>query len=377
MKIGRVVRLGSLLVAGVALIVVVLFAFGHAQAGTSQAADHGAMAVDCDTTQGGVQTDCTYAPGSTFQVDVHVTDPPAVGYAIFQVKLGWTEGVVNYLPAASPADEALWSNCTIAASVNNWTDQDPPVPSVLLGCAPFPPLTEGDTFTGAIVTFEFQCKSAPAALSPPAGLDPDQSVLELLSSTNEGEPSQGGTTFGDTFLTPIDPALTGATVTCGEVPPTDTPTAPDPTATPPPDTGVSLTSGDTIIDVGESTELTFTVTDDAGNTVEGVDCTFTIVGPDGTDASLGSTTGTTDANGDVSVTLTGGTTAETVQVEADCGDFGSFVQDVTVSPTLPTTGAELAADGGFSVGLWAMIGGLLVAAAAGLTVFGWRSTRAR
>ena len=374
MKIGRVVRLGSLLVAGVALIGVVLFAFGHSQAGTSQAADHGAMAVDCDTTQGGVQAECTYAPGSTFQVEVHVTAPPAVGYGIFQVKLGWTEGVVNYLPAG-PADEALWSNCTIAASVNNWTDQVPPVPSVLLGCAPFPALLEGDTFTGAIVTFEFQCKSAPAALSPPAGLDPDQSVLELLSSTNEGEPSQGGTTFGDTFLTPIDPELTGATVTCGEV------DEPDPTATPVPtdggDEGVNLTKGDTIIDVGESTELTFTVTDDAGNTVEGVDCTFSIVGPDGTDASLGSTTGTTDANGDVSVTLTGGTTAETVQVEADCGDFGSFVQDVTVSPTLPSTGAGLAPDGGFSVGLWAMIGALLVAAAAGLTVFGWRSTRAR
>ena len=129
--------------------------------------------------------------------------------------------------------------------------------------------------------------------------------------------------------------------------------------------------------MGEDTELTFTVKDTDGNTVEGVDCTFSIVGPAGTDATLSSATGTTDANGDVSVTLPAGTTAETVQVQADCGDFGSFVQDVTVSPALPVTGAALAADGGFSVSLWAMIGALLVATAAGLTVFGWRSTRAR
>ena len=126
--------------------------------------------------------------------------------------------------------------------------------------------------------------------------------------------------------------------------------------------------------MGESTELTFTVVDDLGNTVgAGEVCNFSVVG----DATLSSATGTTDANGDVSVTLTAGTTAETVQVTADCGDFGSFVQDVTVSPALPTTGAALGADGGFSVNLWAMIGSLLLTAAAGLTVFGWRSTRAR
>ena len=64
-------------------------------------------------------------------------------------------------------------------------------------------------------------------------------------------------------------------------------------------------------------------------------------------------------------------------MEADCGEFGSFVQDVTVSPALPETGAGLEAGGGLSVGLWAMIGALLVAAAAGMTVFGWRSTRAQ
>ena len=332
------------------------------------------MAVDCDASQGGIQTDCTYAPGSTFNIEVHVTDLPAGGYFIIQAKLGWTEGVVNYVPAAA-GDEALWGPCTIAASTNNWTETG--VPSLLIACAPLPQLDPGDTTLGAVFTFEFTCKGTPEAASPPAGLDPDQSALDLISGINEPEPSQGGTFFGDSGLQELDPALTGATVTCGEVPPTDTPTAPDPTATPLPDTGVFLSSGDTVIAVGESTVLTFTVKDDSGNTVEGADCTFSILGPDGTDATLSSATGTTDANGDVSVTLTAGTTAETVQVEADCGEFGSFVQDVTVSPTLPLTGAGLEAGGGLSVGLWAMIGALLVAAAAGLTVFGWRSTRAQ
>ena len=73
MKIGRKVKLGGLLVAGVALTVVVMVALGHSQSGTSQAAAHGAMAVDCDAGQGGVQSDCTYPEGSIFQVEVHVT----------------------------------------------------------------------------------------------------------------------------------------------------------------------------------------------------------------------------------------------------------------------------------------------------------------
>ena len=377
MKLGRIVRLGGLLVAGVALSAVVVFALGHSQAGTSQAAMHGAMAVDCDAGTSGVQIDCSYAPGSSFQIEVHVTAPPAGGYGAFQAKLEWTEGVTNYLPTEAASDEALWSNCSIAVRINNWELSGEP--SVGFGCVTFPPLPVGDTFTGPVLTFEFQCKSAPDSGSPPAGLDPNQSVLNLVP--NEPFPAPGGTFFTDVGLQPIDPALTGATITCEEG-------APSPAATPTPDGdgdgdgdgegegGVSLTDGETVIEAGEDTELTFTVKDSDGNTVEGVDCAFSIVGPDGTDASLSSATGTTDANGDVSVTLTGGTKAETVQVEVDCGSFGSFVQDVTVSPTLPTTGAELA-EGGLSVGLWTMIGALLIAAAAGLTVFGWRSTRAR
>ena len=164
------------------------------------------------------------------------------------------------------------------------------MPSLVFACARQPALTVGDTFTGAVFTFEFRCESAPDAVSP-LGLDPSQSVLDLISrQDDEAElPDQYGTIFADSFTQPIDPALTGATVACGEV---------------------SGTGG----------------------------------GPE--------------------VALTG-------------GDFGSFVQDVTVSPALPATGAALDADGGFGAGRWALIGALLVAAAAGLALFGRRSTRAR
>ena len=213
---------------------IVLLTLGHSQAGTSQAGgSDGAMAVDCDLSQSGVQSECSYPADTTFQVEVHVTQPPADGYFLFQAKLEWTEGVVNYLPTVDAADEALWSNCTFVHRANNWENIG--VPSVLIACSPLPALTVGDTFTGAVFTFEFQCKSAPAAASPPAGLAPNQSVLDLVSSVNETAPSQGGTIFVGAGLQPIAPALTDATVTCGEEPaPTPIPLSPPATLMPTP-----------------------------------------------------------------------------------------------------------------------------------------------
>ena len=194
----------------------------------------GAMEVDCDVSAAGVQGDCTYSTGGTFSMQVHVTAPPEDGYFLFQAKIEWTDGVLNYLPTAEAEDEALWPQCTIAERANNWEAIG--VPSVIIGCAPFPSLPVGDTFTGAVLTFEFQCKSAPlAALSPPAGMAPNQSVLDLISSVNEPHPSQGGTIFVGAGLRPIAPALTGATVTCAEPMPTPTDT-PMPTLTPIPPT---------------------------------------------------------------------------------------------------------------------------------------------
>ena len=107
-------------VVAVGVIVLALLALAHSQAGTSRAGEtDGAMAVDCDASQSGVQSECSYPPGSSFQVEIHVTQPPADGYFHIQAKLGWTEGMVNYQPAAA-SDEALWSNCTIASRVNTW-----------------------------------------------------------------------------------------------------------------------------------------------------------------------------------------------------------------------------------------------------------------
>ena len=383
MKIGRQVKLGGLLVAAVVAGVIVTLALGHSQAGTSLAQEaNGAMAVDCNydpadpddpSTDAGIQTNCTYLPGSSFSIAIHVTAAPTGGYTGFQSKLRWNPGVVSYLPTTDPADEALWSECTVVLRSNNWEVYG--LPSVLFGCFPliFSPLFD----TGIVITLQFQCGAAPPdGMSPPNGVGGDESALTLISDEDDvtpvigGQAGQDGTFFTDPGLQQIDPVLTGATVTCAvptELPPTD--------GEPGPDGEVSLTGGETVIEVGEDTVLTFTVVDTDGNTVPGVACNFSILGPAGTDATLSSDSGTTNEFGQVSVTLTAGTTAETVQVEAECGEFGTFVQDVTVSPALPTTGAALEAEGGFSAGLWAMISALLVAAAAGLALFGRRSTR--
>ena len=282
------IKLRGVLVAAMALSLIAALGGGHSQAGTSLAQEtDGAIEVDCDAAQGGIQSECTYVPGSSFNIQIHITQPPAGGYNSSQAKVEWTVGVVNYLPTASLADEALASNCTILGRSNSWEEFG--LPSVVFVCTPTPAGLFTDT--GAFLTFEFQCNSDPNAPSPPAGLESDQSLLRLVPRPGD---VQQGSHFTDLNSAAIEPGptLTNATVTCGDGP-----------------------------------------TDGAP-------------GPAGEASQTG-------------------------------GDFGSFVQDVTVSPTLPTTGAELAADGGFSVGLWAMIGGLLVAAAAGLTVFGWRSTRAR
>ena len=280
------IKLRGVLIVAMALSLIAALGWGHSQAGTSLAQEtDGAMAVDCDATQGGIQSECTYLPGSSFNIQIHITQPPAGGYNSSQAKVEWTEGVVNYLPTASLADEALASNCTILGRSNNWEELD--LPSVVFVCTPTPAGLFTDT--GAFLTFEFQCNRDPNAPSPSAGLEPDQSLLRLVPLTGD---VQQGSHFTDLDSAAIEPGptLTNATVTCGDGP-----------ADGEPEAGVSLTGG----------------------------------------------------------------------------DFGTFVQDVTVSPALPSTGASLEAGGGLSVGLWAMIGALLVAAAAGMTVFGWRSTRAQ
>ena len=168
----------------------------------------GVMEVDCDASAAGVQNDCTHSTGGTFSMQVHVTTPPEGGYAFFQAKLRWTDAILDYLPAVNPHDEALWPECDIAAR----TDNQPGEPSVFFACLPFPALSAGDTFTGAVLQFQLQCLedgNTPLDLVPPPG-DP-----------------QGGTALGD------NPLLLNATVGCAAPTPTLTSTA-TPTLTPTP-----------------------------------------------------------------------------------------------------------------------------------------------
>jgi len=171
----------------------------------------GAMAVDCDAVPDGVQTQCTYEENDTFHVQVHVTEPPAGGYFGFQTKVSWTDATLSYLPTAGAGQDALWPRCDIALRSDGEA-------YVLSACIPFPPLTQGDTFTGAVLQFEFQCQEDGA------------SPLELVHRA--GDPN-GGTHFLDALNLELDPLLINATIEC--IVPTPTPTnTPTPTKQPPP-----------------------------------------------------------------------------------------------------------------------------------------------
>lgn len=220
--IGRY-KLGFLVLAAIVSVVVTL-ALGHARSGVSVAGGGGGMVVDCNAATAGVQASCTYAPGTNFNVEVRVTDAPAGGYFGLQVKLLWDDTILNYLPSASPASEALWPDCDIASRFDN----RPAEPTFLFGCSPFPALTTGSTFTGVVFRFEYGCRTGVTGTSPLNLVPPDKDV-------------QLGSHFLDSIGVPISgTTLTNATVNCS-VPPTNTPTntrtptnTPTATATPTP-----------------------------------------------------------------------------------------------------------------------------------------------
>jgi hypothetical protein len=369
MSKAKPVRLSGLLVLAAALAVVAGLSWGHLGAGSSHAGSTGGtMVVDCDADTAGVQSDCSYAPGGTFNVAV-VATPGSGGVFGLQLKLAWVLNAVNYAPTENPGDEASWgANCGVPARSIGTND-------VLFGCVPFPLPANGITEV-ATLTFAMSCKSDFSGVSAPPGLDNNQSSLTLVP--REGDP-QLGSHFLDVNLAPIDPTLTNATVTCEEQPtPTEGPPPTDgsPTPTPPPCGTAGCTefdSGDATIAVGESTVLTFTVTDLAGNPAEGVECSFSVDSGDGT---VDPATGTSDADGHVTTTLTAGDTVGEVVVVADCGDYGSSVLAVDVSAAaLPGTGLTDGTDNGMSTVAWAIAGLLLAAAVGGLGFFGWRYAR--
>lgn len=205
----RAVRL-FLLAAGVAGLVV---GFGiH----TSIGALEGQLSVDCAGTGSQVVANCQYGEQQAFTVAIHAVSAPAAGYPAFQAKLRWNPAVLDYRPSGEPDDEAVWPACSISVRFDNRPDDA----SVLLGCSTFP--AEASNYEGALVQLQFGCVAA------------ETSQVTLVPQAGDG---QGGSHFivlddnDDQII--IDPALLGATVTCGGAP-VDTP-VPDATNTPDPD----------------------------------------------------------------------------------------------------------------------------------------------
>jgi hypothetical protein len=192
---------------------------------TATSADNasGAMAVDCNALLPGVQAACAYPVDTTFAVQVHVAKAPRAGYGAFQAKLRWNDAELDYQPG-DPANERLWSRCTIPARTFEEPGGPPNTPVgtayVLFGCAPFPTLTSGETASGAVVQYYFRCTR--------------EAFAPMTLVARDGD-AQLGTHFLDLPGYQLDPLLSNATVTCGN-PPTPTPCAPEgcPTATPSP-----------------------------------------------------------------------------------------------------------------------------------------------
>ena len=153
--------------------------------------------MDCDAASAGIQSSCEYASGASFSIQVHVTEAPSEGYFGFHTKLRWSDEQLDYLPAIEPADSALWHRCDIAVLSDGQSIGEA---SLAFGCLPLQFLSEGDTTTGAIVEFLFQCQ--------------EDGLTNLTLMPIEGDP-QGGTHFLDGFNTPIGPALAEATIRCG------------------------------------------------------------------------------------------------------------------------------------------------------------------
>lgn len=167
------------------------------------------LAVDCDVTTDGVQSDCSYATGEGFSVQLSLTEAVESGFVAFDTETRWDNAVLDYLPASNPADEALWKTCDYALRVDDRTHQYDdgrlPQPSVHFGCVEGP-RDDGEAFqfapelnAGPILQYQFRC------------LSDGTSTVELLPRDDE----QFGTYFLQSTVAFVDPTLTSATITCG------------------------------------------------------------------------------------------------------------------------------------------------------------------
>lgn len=166
------------------------------------------VAVDCDVTTDGVQSACAYPSGANFDAQLVLTRGIEGGYIAFDTQVRWQDAVIDYLPTASPADEAVWAGCDYALRVDDRTYQydhpRPPQPSVHFGCVEGPRDDSGafefapELSAGPILQYEFRC------------LSDGTTTLELAPRDHEGY----GTYFLRSELDFVDPALTSATITC-------------------------------------------------------------------------------------------------------------------------------------------------------------------
>jgi DNA-binding CsgD family transcriptional regulator len=154
---------------------------------------NGAMAVDCDAVLSGIQAVCAYPSGSDFVTQVHVVYPPGVGYTALQVKLRWPNATLLYAGArqASP-------DCWPAALY----DPRPfPDPTITVGC--LAPLARPVYTLGAVIEFEWRCQQ--------------DGVTPLELRVGEG-PFGTYFTESDVYAGLYDPAVSHATVMCGQCP---------------------------------------------------------------------------------------------------------------------------------------------------------------
>jgi hypothetical protein len=141
---------------------------------------------------------------------------------------------------------------------------------------------------------------------------------------------------------------------------------------PPPTGNVTVIAENMTPAVGTTVPVAATVRDQYGSVVAGVACTFVIVSQPGTSATVAPGPVSTDVNGVANTTLSTGTTAGTITVEAICGELTSQVSVVVGEPVavgLPPTGtgdADMPAGVVWTLAMVAAtalgIGGMLVVA---------------